>query len=136
MSGSESFHFEGVCGPGMIVNGFVAVEVDEVPFNRDDSVLSLDVSSSGHSLSMKDRPSSIPSDVVIELLVICDLQLDLILVDCPLALLAFTPMETHNKIIPSEPVYHFQRYSLIIYFPGFFGLFFLESSLSMISGGS
>jgi len=92
MSGSESFHFEGVCGPGMIVNGFVAVEVDEVPFNRDDSVLSLDVSSSGHSLSMKDGPSSIPSDVVIELLVICDLQLDLILVDCPLALLAFTPI--------------------------------------------
>jgi hypothetical protein len=90
MPGHKPFHPKVLLAPWMTVNGGVTVQMNEVPFDRDHSFLSLDVSTSGHPLSMEHRPASILPDVIIELPIICHLYLEHVLLNCLLALLAFT----------------------------------------------
>ena len=73
------------------MNRSVAVQMHKVPLNRNYSFFGLNVSSSGHPFTVKNRPSSVTFDVIVELPVVGYLDFDGVLVDGLFAFLAFTP---------------------------------------------
>ena len=66
----------------------IAIQMDEVPLDGDDPILSLDVATTGHSFTLKLRPSSVTIDVVIELTIIRYLNPQTALIDCMATVLA------------------------------------------------
>ena len=90
MSWLKSLHSEPLCSPWMNMNRSITTQMHKVSLDSNNSVLSLNVSSSWHPLSMKDWSSSIPSDVVIELSIVHYLNFKCILINFSIAFLAWT----------------------------------------------